>query len=269
MSRTRMILRQLLGVALTLLLIAGFASAQRRDRGPVAQDYYRFSLSMAGGYGFSEAHRRLLDLQAELQYGLTPRLRLGLGFGYMNDHDRQGGDMDRRDQRGGMQTGFMGWNSDVIGPQNGGLNARILPLSLNLYYGLPIGRKWSVFMSGGGSYYFGSFAGPAGDQHKRAWGGQAGLGVEYRIAQSIQLVAEAAYRFVEFHGVLVQNIQPDNPWQRLIPLVDSAARSENAAVSRVADFLRGGLVQLAPKPTRSTDLNLNGLSLRMGVKFGI
>jgi hypothetical protein len=51
--------------------------------------------------------------------------------------------------------------------------------------------------------------------------------------------------------------------------VDSIARSENAAVSRVADFLRGGLVQLAPKPTRSTDMNLNGLSLRMGVKFGI
>jgi hypothetical protein len=32
-----------------------------------------------------------------------------------------------------------------------GLRARIMPVSLNLYYGLPVGRKWSVFMSGGGS----------------------------------------------------------------------------------------------------------------------
>jgi hypothetical protein len=268
MPRTRTTFLQLLGIVLTLLFIAGFAGAQGRDRGPT-QEYHRFSFSMAGGYGFSEAHRGLLDLQAELQYGLASRLRLGLGFGYMKDHGRQGGEMDGHERSGGMQTSFMDWNSDIVGPQNDGLNARILPLSLNLYYGLPIGRKWSLFMSGGGSYYFGSFSGPIGDQHKHAWGGQAGLGVEYRIAQSIQLVAEAAYRFVEFHGVLVQDTQLYNPWQMFMPFVDSAARSENAALSRVADFLRGGLVQLAPKPTRSTDMNLNGLSLRMGVKFGI
>jgi hypothetical protein len=269
MPQTRTILKQLSGVALTLLLIAGFAAAQGRDRGTPVRDYHRFSLSMAGGFGFSESHRGLLDLQTELQYGLTPRLRLGLGFGYMNDHGGRGADMGGRDQRDGMQTGFMDGNDFNAGPQNSGLEARIMPLSLNLYYGLPIGRKWSVFMSGGGSYYFGSFSGPAGDQHKRAWGGQAGLGVEYRIAQSIQLVAEAAYRFVEFHGVLVQDLQSDSPWQLVMPLVDSMLKSDNAAVSRVADFLRGELVQLAPKPTRPTDMNLNGLSLRMGVKFGI
>jgi hypothetical protein len=177
--------------------------------------------------------------------------------------------MNGRDQRGGMSTGMMSWNNFNSGPQDSGLEARIMPLSLNFYYGLPIGRKWTIFMNGGGSVYFGSFEGPTGDQHKRAWGGQAGLGVEYRIAPSIQLVAEAAYRFVEFHDVLVQNIQLNNLWQMIMPFVDSIAKSENAEISRVADFLRGGLVQLAPKPTRPTDMNLNGLSLRMGVKFGI
>ena len=265
MPQTRTVLKQLSGVALALLLIAGIAGAQGRDRGLYAQDYHRLSLSMAGGFGFSESHRGLFDLQTELQYGLTPRLRLGLGFGYMKDRGRQG-DRSGRDERSGMQTGFLGGNDFYAGSQNSGLEARIMPLSLNLYYGLPIGRKWSVFMSGGGSYYFGSFDGPAGDQHKHAWGAQAGLGIEYGIAQSIQLVAEAAYRFVEFHNVLVQDNLAVNP---LLALVDSVLKSDNTAVSRVADFLRGELVQLAPKPTRPTDMNLNGLSLRMGVKFGI
>jgi opacity protein-like surface antigen len=258
-----MILRRLSGVALTLALIAGIAGAQGRDRGPLAPDYHRFSLSMAGGFGFSESHRGLFDLQTELQYGLTSRLRLGLGFGYMRDRGRQA-EWSSRDQRGSMD-----WNDFNAGSQNSGLEARIMPLSLNLYYGLPIGRKWSVFMNGGGSFYFGSFDGPRGDQHKHAWGAQAGLGIEYRIAQSIQLVAEAAYRFVEFHGVLVQDVQADSAWQWMLPIMDSMVKSNNAAVSRVADFLRGELVQLAPKPIRSTDMNLNGLSLRMGVKFGI
>jgi len=255
-----------LGVALTLPLIAGFAGAQRRDRGPVSQDDYRFSLSMAGGFGFAENRHGLLDLQAEIQYGLTPRLRLGLGFGYMNDHGGHGGGMSERDQRGGMQTGFMNMNDFNDDPQISGPEARIMPLSLNLYYGVPIGRKWTVFMNGGGSVYFGSFEGPTGDQHKRAWGGQAGLGLEYRVAPSIQLVAEAAYRFVEFHDILVRNIQPDSPWQMIMPFLGTILKSDHGAV---ADFLRGELVQLAPKPTRSTDMNLNGLSLRMGVKFGI
>lgn len=268
MPQTETILRRLMGVALTLLLIAGIAGAQGRDRGLFAQDYHRFSLSMAGGFGFLESHRGLLDLQTELQYGLTPRLRLGLGFGYMKDHGRQG-DMGGRDQRGGMSSGFMDMSDFNAGPQSSGVEARIMPLSLNLYYGMPIGRRWSVFMNGGGSYYFGSFAGPAGDQHKRAWGAQAGLGIEYRVAQSIQLVAEAVYRFVEFHGVLVQDTASDGPWQMIMPLVDSMLKSDNADLSRVADFLRGELVQLAPKPVRPTDMNLNGLSLRMGVKFGI
>jgi len=269
MSPTKTILRQLLGVALTLLLMAGFAGAQRRDREPTTQDSARFSLSMAGGGGFTEGHRGLFDFQAEIQYGLTPQLRLGLGVGYMKDHGRQGADMNGRDQRGGMSTGMMSWNDFNSGPQDSGLEARIMPLSLNLYYGLPLGRKWAIFMNGGGSLYFGSFEGPTGDQHKRALGIQAGLGIDYRIAPSIQLMAEAAYRFVEFRDVLVQNDRMVSPLQMIMPFVDSILKNDNSAFAPVADFLRGGLVQLAPKPTRPTDMNFNGLSLRMGVKFGI
>jgi hypothetical protein len=265
MFSTHFRLRRLPAIIPALLLVAGFANAQGRDRAP-AQDYHRFSLSMAGGYGFSEGHRGLLDLQTEFQFGLTRRLRLGLGAGYMKDHAGHGMEPGRNDRRGAMP---MFNDNSFMRMENNGLTARVVPLSLNLYYGLPIGRKWTVFMSGGGSYYFGSFERTADGQHKRAWGGQAGLGLEYRIAQSLQLVAEAAYRFVEFTGLTLPAVNPPNPMQMLQGFMASMFRGDRTGMNSVADYLKGAIVPLAPKPVRPVDLNLSGLSLRMGVKFGL
>lgn len=255
------VLKSLLVLSL-LLLAAGFAGAQGRDRGRTAapaQDDHTFSLSMEGGFGFAEAHHGLLDLRAEFQIGLTRRLRLGLGVGYLNDRGGRGrgGEDDRRMQPLGDEALYGGMGND------GGLRSRIMPVSLNLYYGLPVGRKWSVFMSGGASWYRGSFDGPSGDQRKNAWGAQAGLGLEYRLAPSIQLIAEAGYRFVEFQNLLVP---VDNPLLMLANLVNSMLPRD---VGRIAEYLNGTLVTLAPKPTRAIDMNLGGLSVRMGVKFGL
>ena len=241
-----------------LLFAAAFAGAQGRDRSP-NQELSRFSLSMAGGFGFSEGRRGLLDLQAELQFGLTPRLRLGLGVGYLNDYPGRGMDKGRNDQSEGYSNGT-GYD---------GLKARIVPVSLNAYYGLPFGRKWTIFMSGGGSYYFGSFQGSDGSQHKRAWGGQAGLGLEYRVAPRFQLFAEAAYRFVEFNGVTNATATTTSCEQAIESLMNSITRGNRADVDKIADYLKGIVVPLAPKPARTADMNLSGLSLRMGVKFGL
>jgi opacity protein-like surface antigen len=266
LSNRAPVLKSLLAISL-LLLAAGFAAAQGRghDRAPVtapAQEYHRFSLSMAGGFGFAEGHHGLLDLRAEFQVGLTRRLRLGLGVGYLNDHGRNGLDGGGYDRRG--MSGMSPWiGGSGPGMEDGGLRARIVPVSLNLYYGLPLGRKWAVFMSGGGSWYRGSFEGPAGDQNKNAWGAQAGLGLEYRLAPSLQLVAEAGYRFVEFHGLLTQ---VETPFRMIENLVDSMMPRD---AGPVADYLKGALVALAPKPVRPVDMNLGGLSVRMGVKFGL
>jgi len=250
--------RRLSAVLLVLLFAAAYAGAQGRDRSP-NQEFSRFSLSMAGGFGFSENHRGLLDLQTELQFGLTPRLRLGLGVGYLNDHAGRGMDRGRNDQLDAF-SGGMGYD---------GLRARIVPVSLNAYYGLPIGRKWTVFMSGGGSYYFGSFAGSDASQHRPAWGGQAGLGLEYRVAPRLQLFAEAAYRFVEFTGLTIAAATTTSYEQMVESLVSSTTGSDRADVDKIADYLKGLVVPLASKPARTADMNLSGLSLRMGVKFGL
>ena len=250
--------RRLFAAVLVLLSAAAFAGAQGRDRSP-NREPYRFSLSMAGGFGFSEGHRGLLDLQTELQFGLTPRVRLGLGVGYLNDRAGRGMDRGRNDQLDGF-SGGMGYD---------GLRARIVPVSLNVYYGLPFGRKWTIFMSGGGSYYVGRFEGSDASQHKRAWGGQAGLGLEYRVAPRFQLFAEAAYRFVEFNGLTLPAVTTASYEQAIESLANSITRGDRADIDKIADYLKGIVVPLAPKPARTADMNLSGLSLRMGVKFGL
>jgi hypothetical protein len=68
---------------------------------------------------------------------------------------------------------------------------------------------------------------------------------------------------VEFERVITQ---VNTPLLAAEQLADSLLRAE---ANPVADFLRGVLVPLAPKPIRTSDVNLSGLSLRMGVKFGI
>jgi len=241
---------RLLVLAFTVLATAEFAGAQGRDRS-AGPEFARFSLSMDGGFGFAEQRHGLLDVKAEFQVGLSRRVRLGLGLGYLNDEGRRGGD-------GRFDQGYMLYGDDGAGS----VRSRIMPVSLNLYYGLPLGRKWTVFMSGGGSWYRGRFENLLGDQRKNAWGGQAGLGVEYRIASSLQLIAQADYRFVEFHGVVAH---VDAAVLAAEELADAVA----AGNTRVAEFLRGLLVPLAPKPVRTSDLNLSGLSLRVGVKFGL
>ena len=288
---------RIVGVALCLVLIAGGAYAQRRgprpnqrpDRNPYS-GFQRFSLSMEGGLGLLERGHGMLDLKVEAQVGITRQFRLGLGFGYMDrglGRDREmGRDDGRRDMMDGRGQGMMDVLSGLAGsvytipgygrPVEVGRDLRVMPLSLNLYYVLPLGRRWNTFMSGGGSYYFGSFGGPEGTQEKNAWGGQAGLGFEFRVAPRINLVAQGSYRFVEFKrlkGPRPQSSMPqlDALLKGLRPLWDSRKGEANRPnIDPLFDSLRRSIQQLiAPAPPKPVDLNFNGFSVRAGVKFGI
>jgi len=288
---------RIVGVALSLVLIAGSADAQRRgprpnrraDRNPYS-GFQRFSLSMEGGLGLLERGQGMLDLKVEAQVGITRQFRLGLGFGYMDrgmGHERDmGRDGGRRDMMGGRGQGMMGVLSGLMGSGNTipgyggqvevGRDFRILPLSLNAYYILPLGRRWNTFMSAGGSHCFGSFGGPEGTQDKNAWGGQAGLGFEFRVAPRINLVAQGSYRFVEFTRLKGPRPQSQTPQldaflNGLRPLWDARKGEANRPnVDPLFDSLRRTIQQMiAPAPAKPIDLNFNGFSIRAGVKFGI
>jgi uncharacterized protein YfiM (DUF2279 family) len=212
-------------------------------------DFQRFSISVGGGFGFSEGHQGMLDLKTELQFGLTSRIRLGLGVGFINGEGRYGFGKDWDDRPEGVEA-----DQFVSHERNGkdsqmrgyGRDFRIIPLSLNVYYALPLGHRWNIFVSGGGSYYFGSFHAMDVREHKNAWGGQGGLGIEFRLARQLRLVAEGSYRFAEFRGL--KQLQPKDP----MPLTESAADSD-CSTKEWGD---------------RSHMDFNGFSFRTGVKFG-
>jgi len=253
------------GIVFSALLIFGAMTVQAQGRSR-ATDFSRFSVSLGGGFSSLEDHRGLLNLGADMQMALSSRLRLGLGVGYLNNLRGHQGDIGRGydNQRGGMmndrqgmgqkQNGSSGWNDQMNGPGN---EFRVVPVSLNLYYLVPVGRKWDVYAGAGASYNFGSFREGTLNQHKRALGGQAGLGVEFRLADRLRLVAEGGYRFLEFHKLS----RPEVPINLLDQLLSGWRNFINALMGRSLD------IPTQPQE-KYYDLNLNGFTCRMGVKFG-
>jgi len=245
--------RRFVGVLLGLTILTGGAFAQRWTRGPARPgpaDVSRFSLAMEGGLGTLERGRGMVDLRLEAQVGITGRFRLGLGAGYMNRG---------RGHRDGMDDN--GRNGRTVGEVI--QKVRVVPLSLNLYYALPLGRRAAAFMSAGGSCYFGSFDGAWGRQTKNAWGGQAGLGFEYRLAPRFNLVAEGSYRFAEFRGLRApRNESFINFFPEGIYLQPELNRIYRLAVRALEDVF-------LPSAPRPVDFDFNGFSLRAGFKFGI
>jgi opacity protein-like surface antigen len=243
-----------MGLLLALLVLAGAAAAQNRGRmmgRPAASEFQRFSLSLAGGFGFQERGCGLADLKAELQYGFSRSLRLGFSVGYLTRGDRD--DMMDREGRGRMNGGMMMDNarlSTMLFPrqeQEFGRDARAIPLGLNLYYTLPLGRRWSASLWGGGIFAFGSFRAAENAVHKKAFGGQTGLGFEYSLTSKVRLTAEAGYRFLTF-----TRVRPPQP--ELSPLLRMIANTVPA--------------WMMPQP-KPVDVSLNGCSVRAGVKFGL
>jgi len=250
---------RIIGLGLGLLLIVGLAAAQRRVQKPAEPvKIQRFSISMNGGFGMLEGHRRLMDLKTELQYGFGRSFRLGLGLGYLNEVEGRGDDRDRYDRRPGL-GGNQGWNVPRMNRDDINRDFRVIPVTLNAYYILPVGGKWNLFMSGGGSYNFAALRGQAEIQHRRSWGGQAGMGLEFRLGAKIQVTAEGGYRFVRFHGFEAPRVNPTILLGDAGPLENWIRRGMNALINGF----------FAPAPPRRFDISLTGFSCRLGLKFGI
>jgi opacity protein-like surface antigen len=244
-------------LALAFLFFCGPVLAQRGgDRSSQTAAFPRFNLTVGGGSAMAEDHRCMPKLMAEVQYGFSPRFRLGLGLGYIS---AAGGSMGRDDRRHPMGDSQMGNSLPLFqrmfglgSGQEDGREFRLVPISLNAYYVLPLARRWDAYLSAGASYYLGTFYGQSGHLTKNSLGAQAGLGVEFRLNARMRLVAQGGYRFVSFTGLRFQ--------RSLGPL---------AMVSDM--FGLGGLMNtiagfLQPRPV---DVRLNGFSLTAGVRFGL
>jgi hypothetical protein len=237
----------------------GLAAQERRNGLRTS----RFSISAGGGMGRTESHQGLIDMKLGLQYGLTPSLRLGLGFGYLKSEGRDWmGGSDRR-------TGSGYWGGTLgDGQTDEGVDFRIKAVTLELAYALPVGRRWDVTIGGGAGAYFGDFAGQAEDVHRRSWGGQGGLGIEYRFSAKLNAFADAGYRFLEFRDVPAPGTG--------MPLLGSInglgwdLRNIDSRYAGILDMITRGaealLPQLAPRPM---DVRLSGPTFRLGLRFGL
>jgi Outer membrane protein beta-barrel domain len=247
--------RRAVSLVLGLILLVGAAGAQRGERPLRTPDFTRFSITVGGGAGFAEQHRAMTQLLAELQYSLSTRFRLGLGVGYLATGGHRDNERDNRimPMAGGPAAMMLsGWGFYSRPAQELGRDFRLVPISLNAYYVVPLARKWEIFLSGGASYYLGTFYADSGRLTKNAWGGQALLGAEFRLTQRIKLMAQGGYRFVEFTG-LREN-------RTIFPL---ALLADIPVLGNLANDLARAL---QPKPV---DVRLNGFNLAAGIKFGI
>jgi len=185
-------------VSLGLLFLLGTVMIYAEPgQGASSSRLNRINFSLMGGYAHSESQSGMVDVKAEIQFSLSSNIRAGFGVGYLSDSDNMhmGGNIGG--MSGGMMGGMMGGQTGSF--SGGGHSFRVFPLTLSLYYVLPINHKLDIFMVGGGGYYL-SFFRDMSTQEKNAFGPHAGFGFNLEIADRIKIVAEGIYRFINLKG---------------------------------------------------------------------
>lgn len=200
----------------------------------------------------------MVDLRAELLVSFSPSFKLGLGLGYLSSSNQMHGAGS-----GGMMGGMMGDNGRIsMGFDH---SFRSTPLTLTAYLRRPLAYSAGIILLGGIGYYPSSYR-DVGVQRKQAFGPNLGLGADFRITQSILVVGEAGYRFVSLKGFkpdlhpgldLDERGNPMNGfWYFNQPDGQFHFRADDGHMD---EFMRG-----LPR----FDINLSGLSLKAGLRFG-
>lgn len=104
----------------------------------------RVSFSLGIGYAHSESRSGLLGVNAEIQFTLSSNIRVGFSIGYLSDSDN----MHMLGNSVRMSGGMMG--SQLGGFSGNSHDFRVIPLTLNLYYFLPVSPRLDIFIVGGG-----------------------------------------------------------------------------------------------------------------------
>lgn len=220
----------------------------------------RWSLSLNGGYANSESRGGMMDLTAEVQFRFSPKFWTGVSIGYLSDSDNDhmsgnssgmGGGM----MGGGMMGGFTGHSHDF----------HAVPLVVSLYYGIPLNPRFDVYLLGGGGYYWSSFK-DISTEKKGAFGPHAGIGVDFKVARQITVNAQGIYRFVSLKGFtnelhqgfmeqVVGGEQMMGFWHYNSDLGEYHFHQEGESFDQM----------MMDSP--SYNIDLNGISLRAGIKF--
>lgn len=217
----------------------------------------RLSFALKGGMAHSKSQGGLMEVDAEILFPLSTFLRIGFGVGYLSDWAgmHMGGGMGHMSggMRGSLEESFSDHSHDF----------RVIPLTLSLYYTIPVRPYMDIFMVGGAGFYLGSFR-DISTQRKNGFGPYAGFGFDFNVADRIVIVTEGIFRFAS-----LQNFTSE--------LHPGFSNDTDEQVEGFWHFHHGhgewhfheeheDLDQMMNE-TSLFNINLNGFSIRAGIRF--
>lgn len=223
----------------------------------------RAGFSMTGGYAHADTMGAMIDLNLEFQFSLSSRMKVGLGAGYLSGND----DMHMSGKFVNMPGGMMGGMNEFMwgGFSGHRHNMKTIPVTLSLYYILPLNHKFDVFMMGGGGYYFASYK-DRSTQKKSSFGPHFGFGLNFRVSGRIAIVAQGIYRFVSLDGFMSELhegfLQDLESGEHVEGFWHFHYRDEAWHFHEEHESEQQTLYDVAP-----FDISLNGIALRVGIRF--
>lgn len=218
------------------------------------------------------------DFSGEILVNLTSNLDIGLGAGYI---------LAEKESTLGVETNMGPSMSMTLHP-----NFSAIPVTLGLYYGIPLGSTMSVVLNGGVGYYLGTVkfdgyneASSMGytseeSQHwstqPQAFGFHGGVDFEFGFTPNIAFVVGAKGRSVKF-----TDLTGTLEWESTDPTGGSSSGTEENQTLWFGHFkdpnLNAEFEQMSfseDKPTgsnwsdvRKAEVNLSGLSFQAGIKI--
>ena len=213
------------------------------------------------------------DFQGELILNLTPRLGIALGSGYFQASKKSSVNYDF----------WIISAKDTIHPK-----VSVIPITLGVYYNLPLFRLFSLNLNAGLGYYWGELkwedqyvfeAQGFSDRGTERWnaskgtiGFQGGLGIDFHLTSHLALALEGFGRYAELKGL-------SGDWT-LEGKDSSGSYSERGKrtlwyfelSSETRKYPMVGLYEERPESSsflnvREAAINLSGFSVRAGIKF--
>lgn len=217
----------------------------------------RLSFTLKGGMAHSKSQGGLIEVDAEILFPLSSFLRIGFGVGYFSDWAGMHMGRGMGHMSGGMMGGSRESNSDHSH------DFRVIPLTLSLYYTIPVRPYLDIFMVGGAGYYLGSFR-DISTQRKNGFGPYAGFGFDFNVADRIVIVTEGIFRFASLKN-FTSELHP------------GFSNDTDEFVEGFRHFHQGhrewhfheeheDLDQMMNE-TSLFNINLNGFSIRAGIRF--
>ncbi len=191
----------------SLKISAGYGTAGFGDLNKAEEGHNARFEDLARLWGFAKTGEIALpheglDVSAEIVLGIAPRLDVGLGSGFLSRMSRESEVAIRQDSTGALS--LQRWTA----------SASATPLTLNVYYRIPLSSRLSGLLKAGLGCYFANFKLRSFRQSEllgvQTWsqtisrgrdyalGFQAGLVLEYGISRAFSCFTEGTWRFVNF-----------------------------------------------------------------------